>query len=143
MIIGHDCIGVGVGAMVFNKAGEVFLAQRGPKASNESGYWEFPGGQVKFGEKLVDAVQREFIVEYGMEIEVVELLSVTDHILPEEKQHWISPTFIAYHVAGIPRILEPQKCTAIGWFSLSDLPKPLSVISENNLHSYFSKPARG
>ena len=44
MIVGIDCIGVGVGAMVFNNEGKVFLAQRGSKATNERGYWEFPGG---------------------------------------------------------------------------------------------------
>jgi hypothetical protein len=53
-----------------------------------------------------------------MVIEVIELLGVTDHILPAEKQHWVSPTFIARHMGGTPRIVEPAKCSAIGWFSL-------------------------
>lgn len=52
---GKDYIGVGVGGMVFNAAGEVFLSQRGPKATNERGAWEFPGGRVEFGETLSDA----------------------------------------------------------------------------------------
>ena len=43
MRAGYDYIGVGVGAIVFNEAGEVFLARRGPRASNERGTWEFPG----------------------------------------------------------------------------------------------------
>lgn len=139
MIIGRDCIGVGVGAIVFNEEGKVFLAQRGPKATNERGYWEFPGGQVEFGERLSEAIQREFREEYGMEIEIIELLSVSDHILPNEQQHWVSPTFIARHVSGTPQILEPEKCTAIGWFFLSELPTSLSVVSEDNLRSYRKK----
>lgn len=139
MIIGRDCIGVGVGAIVFNEEGKAFLAQRGPKATNERGYWEFPGGQVEFGERLSEAIQREFHEEYGMGIEVIELLSVSDHILQDEQQHWVSPTFIARHVSGTPQILEPEKCTAIGWFFLSELPTPLSVVSEDNLRSYRKK----
>ncbi|HEX9925663.1 MAG TPA: NUDIX domain-containing protein, partial [Anaerolineae bacterium] len=119
MIAGHDYIGVGVGAMVFNQAGQVFLAQRGPKAKNERGCWEFPGGSVEFGETLIEAIQREFREEYAMEIEVVELLDVSDHILLDEGQHWVSPTFIARHAGGEPRIVEPEKCTAIGWFALT------------------------
>lgn len=41
---GRDYIGVGVGAMVFNDRGEVFLAQRGPKAgvSNLGKNWLMP-----------------------------------------------------------------------------------------------------
>jgi len=134
MIPGRDYIGVGVGAMVFDREGRVFLAKRGPRASNERGYWEFPGGKVSFGEKLIDAVRREFLEEYEMEIEVVELLSVDDHILVEEKQHWISPTYLARHVRGVPRIVEPEKCSAIGWFSLSALPEPLSLITQLDLN---------
>ena len=139
MIVGIDCIGVGVGAMVFNKEGNVFLAQRGPKATNEAGFWEFPGGQVEFGEKLVDALKREFLEEYNLEIEIVELLSVTDHILKFERQHWVSPTFIARHIKGNPEIREPGKCVSIGWFTLSELPEPLSVITRGNWSDYFSK----
>ena len=139
MIPGRDYIGVGVGAMVFDREGRVFLAKRGPRASNERGYWEFPGGKVSFGEKLIDAVRREFLEEYEMEIEVVELLSVDDHILIEEKQHWISPTYLARHVRGVPRIVEPEKCSAIGWFSLSALPEPLSLITQLDLKRYHSR----
>ncbi len=134
--IGFDVIGVGVGAMVFNERGEVFLSQRGPKAKNERGTWEFPGGGVEFGEKLEDAIQREFREEYDMVIEIVSLLAVDDHILPDEGQHWVSPTFIARQVSGEPRIMEPEKCAAIGWFTLDNLPAPLSVITQANAEAY-------
>ena len=56
---GVDYIGVGVGAVIFNSEGKVFLSKRGPKARNEVGTWEFPGGGVEFGEKLADALVRE------------------------------------------------------------------------------------
>ena len=122
--------------MVFNQAGEVFLAKRGLKAKNERGCWEFPGGSVEYGEPLIEAVTREFYEEYQMEIAVLELLCVTDHILPQEKQHWVSPTYIARYVSGSPQIMEPEKCAAIGWFSLAALPEPLSMITEDNLQQY-------
>src|SRR5689334_17182463 len=133
---GRDYIGVGVGAMVFNAAGRVFLAQRGPAAGNERGTWEFPGGKVDFGETLAAAICREFAEEYGMTIELLDLLGVPDHILPAEGQHWISPTFRARHVAGTPTIREPAKCTAIGWFPLDALPAPLSLITQADLQLY-------
>jgi len=139
MIAGRDYIGVGVGAIVFNSQGQVFLSKRGPKAKNERGCWEFPGGSVEFGEMLSAAIKREFIEEYGMEIEIVNLLNVSDHILPAEQQHWVSPTFIARHIGGTPKIVEPEKCTEIGWFWLSDLPTPLSKVTQDDVKNYQAK----
>ena len=137
MRAGHDYIGVGVGAMVFNQEGKVFLARRGPQASNEQGTWEFPGGKVSFRETLADAIVREFEEEYGMTIELIELLGVDDHIL--EHEHWVSHTFIARFVAGLPVIREPDKCSAIGWFALLALPEPLSVVTQDDVRMYLTK----
>lgn len=139
MKAGVDYIGVGVGAIIFDDEGKVFLAKRGPKATNERGCWEFPGGKVNFNEKLTDAIQRELREEYGIEIEILAMLGIHDHILPEEKQHWVSPTFLAQHINGEARILEPEKCEAIGWFSLDALPSPLSVISQDDVTMYTSR----
>lgn len=139
MKAGTDYIGVAVGAIVFNDDGEVFLSQRGPNATNERGTWEFPGGKVDYGERLQDALKREFREEYDMVIEVGALLDVDDHILVDEKQHWVSTTYLARHAAGEPRIREPEKCVAIGWFSLDHLPEPLSLITRYNLRSYHRK----
>jgi 8-oxo-dGTP diphosphatase len=136
---GHDYIGVGVGAMVFDADGRVFLAKRGPAARNERGLWEFPGGMVDFGETMAAAVVREFAEEYGMTVEVTGLLGISDHILPAEGQHWISPSFSARHVGGTPEIKEPSKCTGIGWFRLDDLPGELTVASRDTLASYERK----
>lgn len=133
---GIDHVGVGVGALVFDGEGRVFLAKRGAGARNEAGTWEFPGGGVAFGERLADAVRREFLEEYGMEVEATGLLGVFDHLLPEEGQHWVSATFLAKHVGGTPEIREPGKCLEIGWFRLDALPRPLSRITEENLTAY-------
>jgi 8-oxo-dGTP diphosphatase len=136
---GVDYIGVGVGAIIVNDAGQVFLARRGPLAKNERGLWEFPGGGVEFGEKLADALQREMREEYGIGIVVGELLDVVDHILPEEGQHWVSPTFICQIQSGSPVIQEPGKCSQIGWFNPLVVPSGLTKITRINLEHYIKK----
>ena len=143
MLAGRDYVGVGVGAMVFGADGRVFLAQRGPLAKNERGCWEFPGGGVDFGERLDQAIRREFREEYGMEIAVERLLHVADHILPDEGQHWVAPTFVARHVGGAPEIREPGKCSAIGWFALDALPAPLSQVTAEDLRVFLGPKAPG
>jgi 8-oxo-dGTP diphosphatase len=133
---GRDYVGVGVGAMVFDEYGRIFLARRGPEARNEVGLWEFPGGTVEFGETLADAVVREFREEYGMAVQVTGLIGVADHILPAEGQHWVSVSFAARHVGGVPTILEPEKCTELGWFTPLELPDELSEAGRQTLKAY-------
>jgi mutator protein MutT len=133
---GIDYIGVGAGAIIVNKDGALFLAKRGKDARNEKHKWEFPGGSVEFGETLANALVREVREEYGFVINVIQLLDVVDHILPDEKQHWISPTFLCRYKRGKPRILEPHKCEEIGWFNLNDIPaKKMTMASRKSLDS--------
>ena len=86
---------IGVGAIIVNRAGKLFLAQRGPQAKNERGLWEFPGGSLEFGERLTDALKREIREEYGIDIEIRDLLKLADHMLPDEQQHRVPPNLTA------------------------------------------------
>jgi 8-oxo-dGTP diphosphatase len=139
MIRGVDYIGVGVGAIIIESSGKIFLAKRGPNAKNERGLWEFPGGSVEYGEKLADALRREMLEEFGVNIEVGELLDVVDHILVSEGQHWVSPTFICRIIYGIPEIREPGKCSEIGWFTPASVPEDLTLITRENLAHFNGK----
>jgi mutator protein MutT len=134
---GIDFIGVSVGAMIFNGKGELFLTKRGKLAKNERGCWENPGGGVEFGETLEEAVRREIREEYGIEISIIEQFPAADHIIPDEHQHWVATTFLAQIRQGqTPVILEPDKCAAIGWFNMDNLPEPLSIITRMDLERY-------
>jgi 8-oxo-dGTP diphosphatase len=120
-----------VGALVFDGADRVLLSLRGAGARNEAHHWEFPGGSVAFGETLLAAVHRELHEEHGIEIEVDGgLLCVVDHLLPNERQHWVAVAYMARHVGGTAEVREPDRCDDVGWFPLGDLPSPLTKISE-------------
>jgi mutator protein MutT len=136
---GVDYIGVGVGVILVDQEGRLFLARRGPSSKNERGLWEFPGGSVEFGETLAAAIQREMREEFGIEIEVGQLVDVADHILAEEGQHWVSPTFRGRIVSGEPSIQEPGKCSEIGWFSVEQVPVELSQVTCINLTHYLER----
>lgn len=134
---GIDYIGVGVGAVIMNAERRVFLAKRGSEARNERHKWEFPGGSVEFGETLEEALVREVKEEYDFSIEVLELLDVVNHLLPEERQHWVSPTFLCRYKSGTPRIMEPHKCDDIGWYPLDEIPeRELTTASQKSLESW-------
>jgi len=137
---GVNYIGVGVGAVISNSAGRLFLAKRGAGARNERHKWEFPGGSVEFGEGLEEALVREIEEEYGFAVAVEQLLDVVNHIIPEEQQHWVSPTFLCRYLGGTPWIREPHKCEEIGWFALQDIPEQeLTIASKKSLASFLKK----
>jgi 8-oxo-dGTP diphosphatase len=69
---------VGVGAVIWNRRGEVLLIQRAnPPKRHE---WSLPGGRVEFGEPLRAALLREIREETGLEIEIVALADVAELI---------------------------------------------------------------
>ncbi|GII96692.1 NUDIX domain-containing protein [Sinosporangium siamense] len=138
---GFDYIGVGVGAVVFDAEGRVFMARRGPTSRNEKGAWDFPGGMVEFGEPLERAITREIREEHGMHIELTYTLGTFDHFLPH-REHWVSVTYCAKHVGGEPQIMEPKKCTGIGWFALGELPNRITEISRKNVEELMRQQAR-
>lgn len=134
---GIDYIGVSVGAFIINNKGEILLTKRSKKTRNEQGKWEAPGGAVKFNETREKAIKREIKEELGIDIKIIKVLQVTDDILLNYKQHWLATTYIAkIEKKQIPKILEPEKCDNIGWFSLNNLPKPISYITSLDLKAY-------
>jgi 8-oxo-dGTP diphosphatase len=138
---GIDYIGVGVGACIFNDQGRMLLSLRGEKARNESGKWEIPGGAVEFGETFEDAIIREVKEEIDVTIVVKQLLQVVSHILPEEKQHWVSPTYICQIIQGTPRIVEPEKSTELRWCSIEEAQDlPLSIVTQHDIDFLINHP---
>ncbi len=128
---------MGVGAMIFNEKGELLMLKRGPASKNERGRWEVPGGGVDFGETQAQAVVREMKEELGVDIVVEHQLLAFDQFLPEEGQHWVATPFIVRLKKGqTPKIIEPHKHVAMGWFPLDKLPEPQSVTTRLNLEVY-------
>lgn len=136
-VAGYDYTGVGIGVLIVDENERLFLAKRGPGVRNEAGKWEFPGGGLEYGEKLEDAVVREMREEYGIEVEILLLLNVYNHILPAEHQHWVAVVYLCRLVSGVPQIQEDDKCTEIGWFTVDEIENmELTQVSLENFADY-------
>ena len=123
--------------MIINEEGKVLLCKRSKTARNEQSQWEIPGGEVEFGEKLVDAIHREMKEELDIDLELTQQLPAADHIIATDHQHWVPTTFLA-KLKGkkLPRIMEPTKCDEFGWFSFNKLPSPLAIITKLDVAWY-------
>lgn len=118
---GKDYIGIGVGAVILNEQKQILMMHRGKEAQNEPNCWDKPGGGVEFGETREAALKREIKEEIDCEIKIIRELNTVDHIIPAEKQHWISTNFLCEIVSGTPKIMEPHKCNELRWLDLDDI----------------------
>lgn len=86
---------VGVSAVVFRED-RVLLVQRG--RSPAIGQWSIPGGLVKVGESLDEAIRREVREEVGLHVAVLDMVAVLDRILCDDNNdieyHYILIDFL-------------------------------------------------
>ena len=110
---------------------EVLLQLRGPGTSYMAGHWATAAaGHVEPGESVYAAAAREAAEELGIVVatdDIEPLCSmqrtqpgVTDPI--EQRVDWFLTT---RRWSGEPTILEPDKCTELGWFRPDRLPGPM------------------
>ena len=121
-----------VGVMIF-KDEKVLLHKR--KGSHGAGEYSFLGGHLEYEESFVDCAKRETLEESGILINNLKFLC-TANIYRHIGRQDILVGLSADWESGEPKIMEPEKCDGLGWYSLDDLPSPLFYPTEIVLDSY-------
>lgn len=124
---------VGCGAAIFNDAGEIFLVRR--IRNPEAEHWGLPGGKVDWLETVEDAIRREISEELAVTIKLEKLACIVNHIDEINNEHWVAPVYWAIILSGKPKIAEEHALSDLGWFSLEDLPHPLTRATVQTLNS--------
>lgn len=132
---GIDFIGVGVGAVIINDRGEVLLLLR--KKKPEAGAWTIPGGGVEWFEKCEDAIQRECREEVSLDIKIDRVLTIVNHIVQDDKMHWVSIEYLCSVVRGCAKNCEKESFE-MRWFPVNSLPTRLSQPTREALQAYLS-----
>ena len=135
---GRDCIGVGGGVLIFNKKKETLLIKRGKNQKNETGFWQKPGGEVNYGEKVINCMIREVEEETSIKINIWGYLPHTDHIIKKDKQHWVAINYLGNIKSGRARVMEPHKHDDVRWFALDKLPKKLNPTTKESIKNYLN-----
>jgi 8-oxo-dGTP diphosphatase len=92
---------LGVGGIIIHED-RVLLIKRG----KEPGYgqWSVPGGMVKLGETLKDAVRREVLEETALEVEPVEQIEVFERVIRDSdnriQYHYVLVDFVCRYISG-------------------------------------------
>ena len=111
---------VGVGVIII-KDGKILLAER--KGSHGQNTWASAGGHLEFGETLEECARREVLEEFGIHVERMTFLCVSNIIAYD--RHYVDFEFLGDISIQIPKIQEQDFFTNLQWFSLSELPNPL------------------
>ncbi|MFK0103211.1 phosphotransferase [Streptomyces sp. NPDC091040] len=114
---------------------EVLLSRRAGDVY-ASGLWHAPSGHVE-AETVVDAVVRETLEETGLAVDPADVrAAVTVHHRPPVGRARIGVFFEVRRWSGTPRVMEPDKCDALGWFALHALPEPMVAYCRAGLDAY-------
>lgn len=97
--------------------------------------WALPGGFVEYGEKVEDAVLREFEEEVGIKAKIKELLGVYSDPNRDPRGHVISIVFIL-EGEGLPKAGDDAK--EAKFFDLNALP-PLAFDHEKIIKDAMKK----
>jgi len=93
-----------------------YLITRRLEGTHLAGFWEFPGGKVRSGEKPEEALRRELQEELGVTADVGDLLESVDWTYPEKR---VRILFFRCAIQGEPR---PQQGQDMSWIEAAELP---------------------
>ena len=94
---------VAVAAFIFDQQGRVLLIERGHPPAQ--GLWTVPGGKVRWGESLADALTREVAEETGLAVAPGPLVTVFERRGPEH--HFVILDYLARIVDSSPAAQQP------------------------------------
>lgn len=121
--------------------GKALVLRRDDNDEIGGGTWEFPGGNIEFGESPEEALKREYLEETGLEVEIEKLLYVTSFKTHPNRQVLL----IAYLCRCSDSTALRLSCehSEYKWAGREELQKCLSEgiaqdIGRNNLWEIFS-----
>lgn len=118
---------VAVGGVVCRED-QVLLIKRGTDPGK--GTWSIPGGVVRLGESLREAVVREVREETGLDVEAVEQLGTVERIERDQGRvrfHYVIVDYACRVKGGTPKA--GSDANDIRWFALGEL-EPLGLSRE-------------
>ena len=135
-------VGAGIGILVI-KNGKVLLGRRtedvskGTTELHGEGTWTLPGGKLHFHESFEVAARREIEEETGIRANKLEVISVTNDMVPDK--HFVTIGLLCTDFEGEPKVMEPEEITEWCWFDFNKLPKPIFFPSEKLIRNYLTK----
>ena len=127
---------VGVHTVLIREDGYILLGLRSKDVNLAPNKWSTICGNLETGESAVDGAVREVAEEIGVVIDPrdMQFATVTHFVNDEGHGPAFAMFFTATKWTGEPRVMEPDKCDVLGWFSPDELPDPMVPYVASALH---------
>jgi 8-oxo-dGTP diphosphatase len=114
----------------------ILLCQRRDSNPQFDEQWHLPSGKLE-DESVLDAAVREAGEEVGVLIKAADLRCVhTIHVNGSGPEPRLGLFFVTNRWIGEPSNREPEKCAAIRWFGLDNLPQQLIPYTAAGIRGY-------
>ncbi|MCU0821566.1 MAG: NUDIX hydrolase [Spirochaetes bacterium] len=84
-------------------------------------YWLLPGGGVKYGESLHEALKREAMEELGIKVNICRPVLICDSVDPVGKRHILNICFYCSREDGEYKLGSDKRLHGFGFFSSDDI----------------------
>lgn len=86
-----------IGVLIYDEEGKIFLA----KSNKWKNKWVVPAGHLEWGETMHECAKREIKEETNIDIEKLELISVSENIFPHEYKEAKHMVFIDFSAKAL------------------------------------------
>lgn len=123
-----------------NKNGNVeILLHRRKNTGYQDGKWDIAAsGHVDEGETAKMAVVRECEEELGIDVKIIDLsfVHLSHRVSNSGEKTYYDIYFIVNKYEGIPKIMEPDKCSELKWFEIDNIPNEIIEIRKTVINNY-------
>ncbi len=106
----------------FDGVKKVFLAKRAETKRFLPGVWELPGGHIDYGEDLKTGLAREVMEEFGMSVDIGDVVDVFTYINEVKKSHSIEVIYLAQFIGPLENIqANTEDHSDFGWFAADEI----------------------
>jgi ADP-ribose pyrophosphatase YjhB (NUDIX family) len=136
-IVGHrPLLLTGVGVGVFNDEGEILLQK------NFDNKWGIPGGFMELGESAEEAGRREVLEETGIQIGIVELVTVFSgkqtftKLQNQDEYYSVTIVYVSKDIIGGSLKADGIETTEAKFFTIDALPETLNPMIASMIKQY-------
>ncbi len=115
------------------------LMHRRKNTGYQDGKWDIAAsGHVDEGETAKMAVVRECAEELGIDVKIKDLsfVHLSHRVSNTGGRTYYDIYFVVNKYHGIPKVIEPDKCSELRWFKIDDLPNEIIDIRKIALDNY-------
>ena len=118
---------VRVACYMFIFVGKKVLLMKRDKTTCYGGFYTVPSGHLDENESPLQCVIRETLEEIGIRVNEAEFSSVIHRVSKNPPKgcqsiDYIDFFFVCRSFTGIPKIMEPEKCSEIKYTNIDELP---------------------